>query len=119
MRVSASAISVGPPAPDAVLALAMALLLQGDGKHRGHGLVNSSARRAACAGLPGCYPDSRTRAGGCREAGHPRSLTGRDCGMTDRQHPVVAHAGREMAEGKLDRRDFLRIATLLGVSATA
>ena len=38
--------------------------------------------------------------------------------MVDREHPVIRHAGQEMAEGRLDRRDFLRIATLLGVSAT-
>ena len=38
--------------------------------------------------------------------------------MADRDHPVIQHAGREFAEGKLGRRDFLRIATLLGVSAT-
>lgn len=39
--------------------------------------------------------------------------------MVDREHPVIQHAGREFAEGKLDRRDFLRIATLLGVSAAS
>jgi len=39
--------------------------------------------------------------------------------MTDKLHPYVAAAGREMAEGKLDRREFLRIATLLGVGAGA
>ena len=37
--------------------------------------------------------------------------------MTDREHPVLRDATRELNEGKLDRRDFLRIATLLGVSA--
>lgn len=37
--------------------------------------------------------------------------------MTDKLHPAIAHAGRELAEGKLQRREFLRIATLLGVSA--
>ena len=39
--------------------------------------------------------------------------------MTDKLHPVITHAGREMADGTLDRRDFLRIATLLGVAAPA
>jgi peptide/nickel transport system substrate-binding protein len=32
-------------------------------------------------------------------------------------HPVAVAAGREMADGKLDRREFLRIATLTGASA--
>ncbi len=39
--------------------------------------------------------------------------------MTDREHPVLRDATRELNEGKLDRRDFLRIATLLGVSAVS
>jgi peptide/nickel transport system substrate-binding protein len=39
--------------------------------------------------------------------------------MSNKLHPVVASAGREMAEGKLDRREFLRIATLVGVNAAA
>ena len=39
--------------------------------------------------------------------------------MADRLHPVIEHAGREMADGKLGRREFLRIATLLGVSAAS
>jgi peptide/nickel transport system substrate-binding protein len=39
--------------------------------------------------------------------------------MRDRQHPLVTHAGRELADGKIDRRDFLRIATLLGIAAPA
>ncbi|MEP6702495.1 MAG: ABC transporter substrate-binding protein, partial [Betaproteobacteria bacterium] len=37
--------------------------------------------------------------------------------MADKLHPIIKHAGREFAEGKLDRREFLRVATLLGVSA--
>lgn len=37
--------------------------------------------------------------------------------MADREHPIIKLAGREFADGKLDRRDFLRIATLLGVAA--
>jgi peptide/nickel transport system substrate-binding protein len=39
--------------------------------------------------------------------------------MTDKLHPLVTAAGREMADGKLDRREFLRVATLLGVGAGA
>ncbi len=37
--------------------------------------------------------------------------------MTDTLHPIIGRAGAELADGKLDRRDFLRIATLLGVAA--
>ncbi|KAB2866415.1 MAG: ABC transporter substrate-binding protein, partial [Bauldia sp.] len=37
--------------------------------------------------------------------------------MADRLHPIIQQAGQQMAEGKLGRREFLRIATLLGVSA--
>ena len=37
--------------------------------------------------------------------------------MADREHPYFRRAGMEFADGKLDRRDFLRIATLLGVAA--
>ncbi len=37
--------------------------------------------------------------------------------MTDRLHPIIKKAGREFADGQLDRRDFLRIATLLGIAA--
>ncbi len=37
--------------------------------------------------------------------------------MTETLHPVAVAAGREMADGKLDRREFLRIATLTGVGA--
>jgi peptide/nickel transport system substrate-binding protein len=37
--------------------------------------------------------------------------------MTEKLHPIVEKAGREMADGHLDRREFLRVATLLGVSA--
>jgi peptide/nickel transport system substrate-binding protein len=39
--------------------------------------------------------------------------------MTDKLHPIIAHAGAEMADGRLDRREFVRIATLLGVAAPA
>ncbi len=39
--------------------------------------------------------------------------------MADRQHPIIAQAGQEMADGTLDRRGFLRIATLLGIAAPA
>lgn len=39
--------------------------------------------------------------------------------MTDKMHPYVTAAGREMADGRLERREFLRIATLLGVAAPA
>jgi peptide/nickel transport system substrate-binding protein len=39
--------------------------------------------------------------------------------MANREHPVIQHAGREFAEGKLDRREFLRIATLVGMSAAS
>ena len=35
----------------------------------------------------------------------------------DKLHPVIGAAGREFADGKLDRRGFLRIATLLGIAA--
>jgi peptide/nickel transport system substrate-binding protein len=37
--------------------------------------------------------------------------------MTDRQHPIITRSGQEFANGKLDRREFLRIATLLGIAA--
>jgi peptide/nickel transport system substrate-binding protein len=37
--------------------------------------------------------------------------------MAETLHPVVTRAGQEMAEQNLTRREFLRIATLLGVSA--
>ena len=33
--------------------------------------------------------------------------------MADKLHPIIKLAGREFADGKLDRREFLRIATLL------
>lgn len=39
--------------------------------------------------------------------------------MADRLHPVLEHAGREFADGRLPRREFLRIATLLGVSVAS
>ena len=39
--------------------------------------------------------------------------------MTDKLHPLIGRAGAEMADGRLDRREFLRIATLLGVAAPA
>lgn len=38
--------------------------------------------------------------------------------MAEKLHPVIERAGREMADGQMGRRDFLRVATLLGVSAT-
>jgi peptide/nickel transport system substrate-binding protein len=37
--------------------------------------------------------------------------------MPEKLHPIIEKAGREFADGKLDRREFLRIAALLGVSA--
>lgn len=37
--------------------------------------------------------------------------------MTDKLHPIIGRAGAEMADGRLERREFLRIATLLGVAA--
>ena len=37
--------------------------------------------------------------------------------MAKQQHPIIEKAGREFADGKLGRREFLRIATLLGMSA--
>lgn len=37
----------------------------------------------------------------------------------DKLHPVIDAAGREFADGKLNRREFLRIATLLGIAAPA
>ena len=39
--------------------------------------------------------------------------------MSDKLHPVIRQAGEELNDGHIDRRDFLRVATLLGVSATA
>ena len=36
---------------------------------------------------------------------------------SDRIHPGVIKAQEKLAEGRMSRRDFLRIATLLGVSA--
>ncbi len=39
--------------------------------------------------------------------------------MSDRQHPIIKRSGQEFADGKLDRREFLRIATLLGIAAPA
>ena len=36
-----------------------------------------------------------------------------------RQHPGIAKLEDQLAEGKLDRREFLRYATLLGLSVTA
>jgi len=38
--------------------------------------------------------------------------------MAEKLHPVIERAGREMAEGQMGRREFLRVATLLGVGAT-
>src|SRR5438552_12885928 len=37
--------------------------------------------------------------------------------MADKLHPIIKLAGRDFADGKLDRREFLRIATLLGIAA--
>jgi peptide/nickel transport system substrate-binding protein len=37
--------------------------------------------------------------------------------MTDRVHPIIKKAGLAVDDGTLDRREFLRIATLLGVAA--
>ena len=37
--------------------------------------------------------------------------------MTDKLHPLIGRAGAEMADGRLDRREFLRVATLLGIAA--
>ena len=37
--------------------------------------------------------------------------------MADKLHPIVKLAGCEFADGKLDRREFLRVATLLGIAA--
>ena len=37
--------------------------------------------------------------------------------MADKLHPIIKLAGKEFADGKLDRREFLRVATLLGVAA--
>ncbi len=37
--------------------------------------------------------------------------------MADKLHPIIKLAGREFADGNLDRREFLRVATLLGVAA--
>ncbi|MBL8669280.1 MAG: ABC transporter substrate-binding protein, partial [Alphaproteobacteria bacterium] len=39
--------------------------------------------------------------------------------MSDKLHPIIERAGREFADGKLDRREFLRVATLLGVGAAS
>ena len=36
--------------------------------------------------------------------------------MAEKLHPIIRLAGRELAEGKVDRREFLRVATLLGVA---
>jgi peptide/nickel transport system substrate-binding protein len=36
----------------------------------------------------------------------------------DREHPYIPELKRQLAERKIDRREFLRTATLLGVSAT-
>jgi peptide/nickel transport system substrate-binding protein len=38
--------------------------------------------------------------------------------MAEKLHPIIERAGREMADGQMDRREFLRVATLLGVGAT-
>lgn len=39
--------------------------------------------------------------------------------MTEKLHPIIEKAGREFADGKLERREFLRLAVLLGVAAPA
>jgi len=39
--------------------------------------------------------------------------------MSDREHPYVPRLKEQLAEGRIRRREFLRTATLLGVSATA
>lgn len=39
--------------------------------------------------------------------------------MADREHPHVKTLRRELVEGKVDRREFLRVSTLLGLSAGA
>ncbi|NIV73707.1 MAG: ABC transporter substrate-binding protein, partial [Gammaproteobacteria bacterium] len=39
--------------------------------------------------------------------------------MTDREHPYVPRLKEQLAQGKIGRREFLRTATLLGVSASA
>ncbi len=38
--------------------------------------------------------------------------------MTERTHPLVAEAQRRLASGGMERRDFLRTVTLLGVSSS-
>ena len=38
---------------------------------------------------------------------------------TGKEHPLITKLKRSLAEGSLDRREFLRSATLLGLSATA
>jgi peptide/nickel transport system substrate-binding protein len=46
--------------------------------------------------------------------------TREDPAMADRQeHPAIPTLKRQLAEGQLDRREFLRYATLLGLSAPA
>jgi peptide/nickel transport system substrate-binding protein len=37
--------------------------------------------------------------------------------MTERRHPLVSQARRRLAEGRMERREFLRTVTLLGVSS--
>ena len=39
--------------------------------------------------------------------------------MAADNHPILKRAGNEFADGKIGRRDFLRIATLLGIAAPA
>ena len=39
--------------------------------------------------------------------------------MANKEHPYIPNLKRELAEGKISRREFLRTATLLGVSAGA
>jgi peptide/nickel transport system substrate-binding protein len=39
--------------------------------------------------------------------------------MAKDEHPIIGKAGWELADGKLGRREFLRVATLLGMSAAS
>ena len=39
--------------------------------------------------------------------------------MTQREHPYYEKLKEQLAEGRLDRREFVRYSALLGVSATA
>jgi peptide/nickel transport system substrate-binding protein len=37
--------------------------------------------------------------------------------MSDKMHPILKAAGAELADGQMSKRDFLRVATLLGIAA--